>query len=98
VLIAQCGNAAQTLVVGAMQSLWSAEMRGLRRISQGLGVIDDPAKRLEVHLEHEELCALIAAGDADGAERLARSHFGHADRQPSFVGQGLRVHASLLRD
>jgi DNA-binding FadR family transcriptional regulator len=98
VLIAQCGNTAQTLIVGAMQSLWSAQMRGLKRISQGLGVINDRSKRLEVLSEHEHLCTLIAAGDADAAESLARSHFGHADRQQSFTGQGLRVHASMLRE
>jgi len=98
VLISHCGNPAEAMIVGAMQSLWSAQMQSLKRISQGLGVIDDPAKRQEVVAEHRDMYALIAAGDADAAEELARSHIGHADRQASFTGHGLRVHASLLRD
>ena len=98
VLIANCGNPVQTLIVGALQALWSGQMRGLRRISQDLGVINERSKRVEVLTEHEDLLALIAAGDADGAERFAHSHFEDADRLQSFTGQGLRVHASMLRD
>ena len=99
VLITNCGNTALSLVVGAMQSLWSAQMQALKRISQGLGVITDSAQRREVLAEHEDLSALIAAGDAEAAEQLARGHyFGHSERQPAFTGHGLRVHSSLLRD
>jgi DNA-binding FadR family transcriptional regulator len=98
ILITHCGSPVQSLVVGAMQSLGSAQIQALKRITQGLGVIDDIEQRREVLTEHVDLGALIAAGDSEAAEQLARSHFGHNERQPAFTGHGLRVHSSLLRD
>jgi DNA-binding GntR family transcriptional regulator len=37
-------------------------------------VLDDPEQRPLVWAEHREILRLVPAGDAEGAERAARSH------------------------
>jgi GntR family transcriptional regulator, transcriptional repressor for pyruvate dehydrogenase complex len=74
-LVSACGNETMILVVGALESLWSAHVRALmsdeKELSGGFG---DLANREASQADHEALLELIAAGDEAGAEALARRH------------------------
>jgi GntR family transcriptional repressor for pyruvate dehydrogenase complex len=71
-LVAMCGNRTLILVVGALESVWSAHAEVWALRSTGHSVPFDARKRgLE---EHELLVELISAGDAEGTAREAKRH------------------------
>jgi len=72
-LVACCGNETMILVIGALESLWSAhveESRGQRR----LGSFADIDVRRVSAKEHEILYRQIADGNERGAEKTVRDH------------------------
>lgn len=101
-LVAGCGNGTMTLVVGALESLWSAHVDSLARRAAQFGSFADKRVRLTSAKEHERLYKYIAAGDARAAERAAREHLSESIHER----QGWRhsfdatvvVKASILRD
>lgn len=101
-LVAGCGNATMTLVVGVLESLWTAHVTELGRKADQLGSFADRKVRATSAKEHERLYAAIEKGDSAQAERLARQHFDaqwhrHYDWRHGFdLNQGVR--ATLLRD
>jgi DNA-binding FadR family transcriptional regulator len=80
-LVACCGNETMILVIGALESLWSAhveESRGQLR----LGSFGDIEVRRISAKEHEVLYRQIAEGNERGAEKAVRDHLseeGHGD-------------------
>ena len=79
-LVASCGNETMILVVGALESLWSAHVeqsRGQRR----LGSFDElEVRRISVK-EHEVLYRQIAEGNERGAEKVVRDHLSEEAHQ-----------------
>lgn len=74
-LVRHCGNEAMALVVGALESLWTAHVDQLARRRDQHGSFDDVAARRRSAREHEKLFARIERGDARGAEQVSRAHF-----------------------
>ena len=96
-LVAGCGNDTMILLVGALESLWSAHVDTLARQPAQLGAFDDRAARARSLDDHGALLEAIEAGDAARAEELARDHFGAPERH-EFVAAGTTVRGTLLRD
>ncbi|HET6966461.1 MAG TPA: FCD domain-containing protein [Acidimicrobiales bacterium] len=99
-LVAGCGNATMSLMVGVLEALWTAHVTVLGREAAQLGSFSDRSVRLTSAREHERLCAAIEKGDARGAERLARDHFSERWRTPKDWRHGFSleevVSAALL--
>jgi GntR family transcriptional repressor for pyruvate dehydrogenase complex len=74
-LVAHCGNEAMTLVVGALESLWTVHVDQLARRHDRLGSFGDLATRRRSARDHEKLFARIEKGDVRGAEQAARTHY-----------------------
>lgn len=74
-LVAGCGNATMSLMVGVLESLWTAHVTALGREVSELGSFADRKVRLTSAKEHERLYSAIEKGDSRSAERLARDHF-----------------------
>jgi GntR family transcriptional repressor for pyruvate dehydrogenase complex len=96
-LVASCGNRTMIVMIGALESLWSAHVEGLVRKPAKLGAFADAATRKRSLADHRRLVAAIEKGDAKRAEQLARAHFSEPERH-DFVAAGVRVQAALLRD
>jgi DNA-binding FadR family transcriptional regulator len=101
-LVLGCGNETMSLIVGALETLWSAQVDRLARRPAQHGPFAERAVRLETLKDHEKLYKLIAKGDAAGAEKAAREHY-HTDGQGSEGWQhafdlNATINASALRD
>ena len=93
-LVDGCGNETMRLVVGSLEVLWSAQTTRLTRDDPG--VFANREARVASLAEHAELVEAIAAGDADGAERVAREHLARPERGAAY-GRGLTVDAGAVR-
>jgi DNA-binding FadR family transcriptional regulator len=96
-MVRGCGNVTITLLVGTLETLWSAHVATLARRSAPTGVMEDRAQRVRSIKEHQALLAQIVKGDVAGAERAARAHLSEPGRI-HVVGRKLPVAASSLRD
>lgn len=99
-LVATCGNEAMIVVVGALESLWTAHVDTLARRRAQLGSFAEPAARRTSLREHEKLYRLIAKGDEWGAEQAARAHYSHP-QDPGWgkaVDTNIVIEANYLRD
>ena len=99
-LVAACGNEAMSLVVGALESLWSAQVSTLARDTSRHGSFSDVSIRQSMADEHERLYRLIAEGDARGVEQAMRDHYSggsaeHGERQYAF-GYDAIVNAAAM--
>jgi GntR family transcriptional regulator, transcriptional repressor for pyruvate dehydrogenase complex len=73
-LAKRCGNETMTLVVGALEELWSEhEAAWARGASKNQAFPDLPLRHTGLS-EHSALLGLIAEGDAAGAAQAARAH------------------------
>jgi DNA-binding FadR family transcriptional regulator len=96
-IVATCGNETVRLMVGALESLWKAQVQEQRRGGDA-GVLPDRALR-EASVEvHERLVAAIECGDQGHAEAIARAHFSDRDIKRLYAPGELAVRSSLLRD
>lgn len=100
-MVAGCGNATMTLVVGVLESLWTAHVSALGPNASQLGTFSERSARLTSAKEHERLLAAIEKGDARTSERLARDHFSENWRHTGKWRRGFDlnqvVQARLLR-
>jgi DNA-binding FadR family transcriptional regulator len=101
-LVDVCGNETLILMVGALESLWSAHVDKLARATEQLGSFADRDVRVQSCKEHEELYAAIASGDPRAAEEAVRAHFSEEaqqtmERRYVFDLNGV-VQASMIRD
>ena len=85
-----CGNDTLTLVVGALESLWSLHAEDLVDDSNHVGLLDDPVMRTKAQKEHARLIACIERGDAVRAAQEARKHLETAQRY-TIAGDGTRT-------
>jgi DNA-binding FadR family transcriptional regulator len=102
-LVAGCGNETMSLIIGALESLWSAHVDRLARRPAQHGSFGDRAVRVATLKDHERLYRAIAKGDAAGAERIAREHYSkesshHPDTWQHAFDLGATIKASMLRD
>lgn len=81
-MAAVCGIATMGLVLTALEHIWSAQMDKLVRRAARHGIFGERAVRERALQEHDRLLALIAAGDAGGAERAAREHVSETHHRP----------------
>jgi GntR family transcriptional repressor for pyruvate dehydrogenase complex len=101
-IVTGCGNETMSLIIGALESLWSAQIDRLARRPAQHGAFADRSVRLETLKDHEKLYRYIAKGDAAGAERAAREHYSDAAQdsegwQHAFDLNAI-INASTLRD
>lgn len=97
-LVASCGNETLILIVGAVETIWSGQVRA--QSDQGdrsLAVIPDRGDREQALDEHRALCEAIRAGDAGLAERLDREHMSGRYEHP-LLGHGEIVRATRAAD
>lgn len=79
VLVQCCGRETMVVLLGVLESIWSAHSR---QSIEGGGQLAKAAPRktyvAKRSRDHEELIALIDDGDADAAVALAREHLGRS--------------------
>lgn len=97
-IVGGSGNHSVTVMLGALDALLSAHLQSLALRATPHGVFPDIDSRLRSHKEHVQLVAAIAAGDADGAERLARLHLSDPAWRTRILGTERRVRAGVVRD
>jgi len=97
-LVSGCGNETMSLVVGALEKLWSAQVDALALNRSVHGTFSDRAVRLSLAHEHERIYRAIEEGDGQGAERAIREHYsgGGGERRHGF-DTGVTVIADSLR-
>ncbi|GLI98445.1 GntR family transcriptional regulator [Sphingobium sp. BS19] len=74
-LVSNCGNETMSLVVGALENLWSAQVDVLARSKLVHGSFADRSVRLSLAREHERIYRAIEEGDAQSVERAIREHY-----------------------
>jgi DNA-binding FadR family transcriptional regulator len=93
-LVARCGNRTLILVVGALESLWTAQENEWAQT--GEGEFPERATREGAVRSHIELCALIERGDVEGSWQAATKHL-HQRLYPGGDGGRAVVDAAHLR-
>jgi GntR family transcriptional repressor for pyruvate dehydrogenase complex len=85
-LVNHCGNETMSLVVGALEKLWSAQVDLLALNKSVHGTFSDRSVRLSLAHEHERIYRAIEEGDALSAERAIREHYsgGGGERRHGF--------------
>ena len=74
IMVNNCGSPTMSLVVGALESLWTGHVARLTGASRPLSKTTTLQARQASWNEHAQLLDFIADGDADGAQRLAHRH------------------------
>lgn len=97
-LVNHCGNETMSLVVGALEKLWSAQVDLLALNQSVHGTFSDRSVRLSLAHEHERIYRAIEEGDALGAERAIREHYsgGRGERRHGF-STDVTIKADTLR-
>jgi DNA-binding FadR family transcriptional regulator len=93
-LVANCGSETMSLLVGTLESLWSAHVADLARPAP----TTTAAARRASWAEHEELVALIESGDVDLVESRARAHLTARDDLAYPFSVETPVRADMVRD
>jgi GntR family transcriptional regulator, transcriptional repressor for pyruvate dehydrogenase complex len=69
-IVAHCGNETVIMVIGSLESLWTAHERHVCEVGrQVTSLVRRTAKRA-----HQELLAAVAGGNAESAALIARRH------------------------
>ncbi|WP_411816354.1 FadR/GntR family transcriptional regulator [Hyphococcus sp. DH-69] len=74
-IVAHCGNETMSIVVGALEQIWSAQVDLLGRSQSQHGSFANLATRKALAREHEEIYNLISDGDSRGVEEALRKHY-----------------------
>jgi DNA-binding FadR family transcriptional regulator len=95
-IVAQCGNETMILVIGGLESVWTAHERNVLREDRPEPSV--VARRTALRA-HEKLTATILSGNADATAQLARRHL---DATQAIILGGARqqrnIVAELVRD
>ena len=98
-LVSQCGNETTVVLLGALESLWTSHARDAAADSEARGVPMSDELSRQVLREHEEIQALIEAGDSAAAVAAARTHLRTARIHPASDGDAVGVvRATTVRD
>jgi GntR family transcriptional regulator, transcriptional repressor for pyruvate dehydrogenase complex len=74
IMVDNCGSPTMSLVVGALESLWTGHVSRLSGSVRQAPVSTTLVARQASWNEHAELVELIAAGDAEAAQQFAHRH------------------------
>jgi DNA-binding FadR family transcriptional regulator len=99
VLVSACGNKTMMLLVGALETLWSAHDKELFAGEVDLDSFAEPTVRKARLREHRAIVEAIRAGDTQMAIALSQSHlheFADAEHH-ALLGREHRLQASALR-
>jgi DNA-binding FadR family transcriptional regulator len=75
-LASECGNSSIAVVTGVLEEVWLAHVRTWVEEEEREGRFPNPAGRLAGSgiVDHQQILALIDAGEAEEAARLSRQH------------------------
>jgi DNA-binding FadR family transcriptional regulator len=93
-LVQHCGNETMILVIGALESVWTAHERHVYQVTPGT----NPALRRSALRAHEKLVAAIDAGNADAAAQIASRHLDATQAFTMAADQDHTVLAERVRD
>jgi GntR family transcriptional repressor for pyruvate dehydrogenase complex len=96
-LVALCGNETMKLVVGALESVWSAHERAWARTASGAGSFPGADLRRQGIGAHHRILALIEEGDPRRVMDAAYRHLQQSQIYALADGEARRVEATLLR-
>lgn len=96
-LVQSCGNETLIIVLGAVETLWSAHVEQLTVARGVVESFDDRAFRERSLAAHVAIADAIDEGDAPLVERLVRDHMAEPTKH-RFVGAELVVRSSIVRD
>jgi GntR family transcriptional regulator, transcriptional repressor for pyruvate dehydrogenase complex len=69
-----CGNETMSLMVGALEALWTAHVDSFARETARFGAFKDVNLRKNLMAEHERIYRVIARGDGRGAAKAIKDH------------------------
>lgn len=92
-----CGSETIRTLVGTLESIWSAHARNSAEADRAEGIGMDVEMTKRVYAEHDEIQALIKAGDGPGAAAAVRHHLETARIRPARKATGT-VRASATRN
>jgi DNA-binding FadR family transcriptional regulator len=96
-LVDRCGNETMKVVLGALETLWSAhEQRWAEEATQA-GEFPEPGSRTRALDEHAAILDLIERGDVAAVAHAARQHLEGSQQYPLTPDAQRRVEASSLR-
>ncbi|MDE3203905.1 MAG: FadR family transcriptional regulator [Acidobacteriota bacterium] len=93
-IVANCGNETMILVIGSLESLWSAHERHVYEISPEPNAV---VRRTAVRA-HEKLVAAIASGNTESAAQIARRHLDATQAFTMSADSNHDINADLVRD
>ncbi len=96
-LVSLSGSETMKLVVGALETVWLSHVREWAESNTREGTFPDLDYRRRGLSVHEELTALIAAGEVDRVSRLAEDHFDPSRFYSGDVDVSRTVQASDVR-
>ena len=97
-LVANCGNETTVVLLGTLEAVWSTHAAAAAAELTARGEPLSPELSRRVHREHEEIQALIEAGDGAGAAAAARQHLRTARIHRSEAVDDAPVRAVTVRD
>ena len=98
-LVARCGNETTVVLLGALEAVWTSQARTKAVEYAKRGVAFSPELSRKVYAEHEDIQALIEAGDVAGVAAAARAHLQTAHIHPPIDDdQSQVVRATTVRD
>lgn len=92
-----CGNETMKIVLGAVETLWSAHEASWAEEAALRGDFPDPSLRRRGLDEHAEILRCIEAGDTEAVVNVSRHHLEGSQQYPLGDDAGLRVRAAALR-
>jgi GntR family transcriptional repressor for pyruvate dehydrogenase complex len=93
-LVERCGNETMILVIGGLESVWSAHERHVYQVSPE----PNATVRRSALRAHEKLLEAIEAGNAETAAQIARRHLDATQAFTMAAGESHDVVAELVRD
>jgi DNA-binding FadR family transcriptional regulator len=96
-LVRACGNETLIIVLGAVETLWSAHVDELTRATGEVAPFDDLAFRAHSLDAHAEIADAIERGDSELAAKLARDHMNEPNKH-KFMGADLVVRSGAVRN
>lgn len=97
-LVANCGNETVVVLLGTLEAVWSTHATEAAAELTAGGEPLSPELSRRVHRDHEEIQALIDAGDAAGAAAAAREHLRTARIHRSRRHDDRPIRATTVRD
>jgi GntR family transcriptional repressor for pyruvate dehydrogenase complex len=97
-LVDGCGNEVVRVLLGTLEAVWSTHAEAAAAELSARGEPLSPKLSARVHAEHDEIQALIAAGDGAGAAAAARAHLRTARIHRSRAQDDVPVRAVTVRD